>query len=322
MSTTDDQPSPRVAVVVATRDRGDDIVQLLESLLASDFTAFEVVVVDQSSADSTEDAVRPFLADPRLTYVRSDEQGLSRARNLGIGRCAAADVVVITDDDVVVPPEWLGEMVAPFTADPRLGVLFCTVRPMPTDEPGHTPHVIYEGDTTVSSIPAAWRAYRAAIPLGAGMAIRRTTWEQVGGFDEDLGAGARFGSTEDSDFSWRAARGGWHTTYTGRVEVLHNGFRDLGDFRRLMARDLVGIGGALSKYLRDPSLTIRVRALLLACWFVFHFGIDLPMREVLARRRPKGFRRPLLIARGVVQGLRTPLDRADLLFARSRFVSR
>src|SRR5687767_5343358 len=77
------------------------------------------------------------------------------------------------------------------------------------------------------SVRSAWRMGRRGLPLGAGMAVRRAAYDDLHGFDELLGPGAVFGAAEDNDLSWRGLLQGWATVYTGDVEVVHDGFRDL-----------------------------------------------------------------------------------------------
>src|SRR5687768_11128779 len=78
--------TPLVSVVVCTRNRGESIVSTLETLLANDYANFEVVVVDQSTDDLTEQVMPRFLKDKRLRYFRSTTKGLGRARNIGMGK--------------------------------------------------------------------------------------------------------------------------------------------------------------------------------------------------------------------------------------------
>ena len=95
-----------VSVVVATKDRGDKIRVTVASILQSDASQFEIIVVDQSEDDQTERALQSFFDNPRLRYMRSSTQGVSVGRNIGI-RMAESDLIFITDDDCEVPPECL-----------------------------------------------------------------------------------------------------------------------------------------------------------------------------------------------------------------------
>lgn len=300
---------PACSIVVATRNRGATLVPLVESVLAGTFSDFELVIVDQSLDDATEHALAPFLADDRLRYVRSTQTGLGRARNTGAA-VTRAPVIAITDDDCIVPPDWLEAITRPFDEDPRVGVVFCTVCAVPVDAPGHTPQIEFTTTTTLTDLRAACAAARHGLPLGAGMAVRRATFDDVHGFDELLGAGARFGSIEDSDLSWRGLLHGWSTVHSATPVVVHDGFRDLEAMRELVIRDFYGVGGAVAKYVRARKWPVLWFFL---SWLV-RFGIVLPAQDVLAGRRPTGFRRPMMLARGFVDGLRTPFDRATLLY--------
>lgn len=299
--------TPRYALVVATRDRSDKIGALLRSILELPTTDFEAVIVDQSSDDATERVLREVVGDDaRFRYVRSDEQGLSRARNQAIAR-SSAPYLVIADDDCIVPADWLEELTRPFEEDDRVGVVFCTVVPVPFDVPGHTPHITFEHERVLRDPREAWRAARTGLPLGAGMAIRRAAYDAAGGFDQLLGAGARFGAAEDSDLSWRLMLLGWSTVHRPSPVIVHDGFRDLEAFRGLVQRDLVGVGGAMSKYLRSGPWRTRLGACAFLLGWILRLGLVEPGRDLLARRKPTGLRRPLLILRGLAKGLRTPM---------------
>lgn len=303
---------PRYAVVIATRDRGAKIVPLIESIRANDVEDYEVVIVDQSANDATERSVAPFLVDRRFRYVRSSPVGVSGGRNLGIA-LTSAPVIAITDDDCVVPKDWLRGITRPFEQYPRVGVVFCSVEPVPVSEPGHTPHIIFRTNRMLSSVMGAWTSSSKHLSLGAGMAVRRAAFDELNGFDELLGAGAKFGAVEDNDLSWRGLLRGWTTFQCADVTVVHDGFRTVEELRHLVTRDFYGVGGAVAKYVQVGQW--RVTWFLVA--WLLRFGVILPARDVLGGRRPRGFRRPYMLVRGLVDGLRTPLDRTDLLYLRN-----
>ena len=300
---------PRYAVVVATKDRGAKIVALLESIALSDTDSYELVVVDQSPADDTEKAIAPFLADPRITYVRSNVAGTSRARNRGIAM-TTAPYIVITDDDCIVPANWLTEICRPFETHATVGVVFCNVEPVPVTELGVTPQVHFPANRVIMSVRDVWSTSSHGLALGAGMAIRRAMLADVKGFDEVLGPGATFPAAEDNDLAWRGLLRGWWTYHSTDVAVIHDGFRPISELRGLVIRDFFGVGGTAAKYLRAR----RWQVLRLLLSWIVHFGIVEPTRDVLARRRPRGLRRPYMLLRGVARGLRTPFDPATMCY--------
>lgn len=309
--------APSCSVVVATRDRGAGIVPLLDSLRLSDVDDFELLVVDQSRDDATRTAMEPYFDDQRFKYVHLATPGASRARNLGVGRTTAS-LIAITDDDCTVPSDWLRRITSPLVDDADIGVVFCSVVPMTQGGVGHTPHIVFDRDRRITTVSEAWRLGRSGLCLGAGMAVRRSTFDDVGGFDEVLGPGARFGAAEDNDLSWRALAKGWATMHTSEVAVVHDGFRDVDALRDLVVRDFYGVGGTAAKYLRVG----RWRILGLVGWWLMRFGVVEPIREVVAGRRPRGFRRPYMLVRGLADGLRAPLDHDTLTFVEADMVDR
>jgi glycosyltransferase involved in cell wall biosynthesis len=294
-------------VVVATRNRGAKITPLLESILQSDVTNFEMVIVDQSTNDDTLRAVQPFLADPRIRYVHTDVAGTSRARNQGF-ELTSAPIIAISDDDCVVPSDWLVRMAKPFEMHAEVGVVYCNVDPVPVTMAGHTPNIHF----TVNRIIPGMNGLRAGqrLWMGAGMAVRRQMLADVRGFDETLGPGCRFPACEDNDIAWRGLVHGWWTYESTDVSVLHDGFRSLEQLREHVIRDFYGIGGTMAKYLKSGHF--RVAAMLLP--LLYRFGVIEPARDLLNRRAPRGLRRPYMLLRGLVDGLRTPLDRTTLCY--------
>lgn len=300
---------PHYAIVVATRNRGTKIVPLMESVLANEVRDFEMVIVDQSADDVTRRALCPFLGDGRIRYVHSHLAGTSRARNLGVST-TTAPIIVITDDDCIVPKNWLSGLGLPFQRQ-EVGVVFCSVAPVPVDAPGLTPHVIFDGNLLVRDVTDLWRRSTAGLALGAGMAVRRTAFDDVRGFDELLGPGAKFGAAEDNDLCWRGLLRGWSTFQCADVTVLHDGFRTLDEVRSLVMRDMYGLGGTLAKYLRNGKWQA---AALLMTW-VLRLGLIEPAKDLIAGRRPRGFRRPLALLHGVADGFRTSIDPTYLVYA-------
>lgn len=301
--------SPRAALVVATCNRGPKITPLLESVVASDLDDFEMVIVDQSDDHATREAVRPFLTDSRIRYVHTSVRGASRSRNIGV-RMTTAPYIAITDDDCIVPPEWLSGIIHPLSKFADVGVVFCSVVPVEVDRPGLTPHIVFEADRRINTLREVW-ASRKGLSLGAGMAIRRSTFDRLQGFDETLGPGARFGACEDNDLSWRALRGGWSVYQSSKVQVLHDGFRPMDEIRALVQRDYYGVGGAIAKYIRARE---PWSFWFLGTWVISSAFVG-PVRDLVAIRRPRGIGRAFVLLRGVVHGLRMPCDADRLVYA-------
>src|SRR5260221_14795970 len=96
-----------ISILIPTRNRCQDIVPCLRSLLALDYDDFEIIVFDQSTSDETEQAVRAeFGSAQQLRYIRSNTTGKSIALNR-LMEAACGGIFAFTDDDTVVPTDWL-----------------------------------------------------------------------------------------------------------------------------------------------------------------------------------------------------------------------
>ena len=100
---------PTVSVVIPTYNRAGKVVRAIRSVLDQTYTDLEVIVVDDGSTDDTEAAVRG-IADPRVRYVRQENQGACAARNHGTALCTGAYMAFHDSDDVWRPEKLEKEM--------------------------------------------------------------------------------------------------------------------------------------------------------------------------------------------------------------------
>src|SRR5262245_38920678 len=96
------------SIVIPTYNRSNDLVETLHSMAAiSTRHVWEVIVVDNNCSDDTKSVVlalaNSFPTD--LHYVFEGEQGRCAALNAGLAR-ARGEIVMTTDDDVRVEPDW------------------------------------------------------------------------------------------------------------------------------------------------------------------------------------------------------------------------
>ena len=176
-------------------------------------------MVDNGSTDGTAQVVREAkLPNLPVRYLQEPTPGLSRARNAAL-RASTADLVLFTDDDVRVPPDWIAGMCRPMeagAADAVIGrVLFpAHYEPLLAREPFRSKR--------------GWLASNEWDDLsenrhmvGANMAFNRRVIETLGGFDPELGAGA-LGFYEEAIFSWRLKEAGLRMVPAPDVRVEHH----------------------------------------------------------------------------------------------------
>jgi histidinol-phosphate phosphatase family protein len=192
----------RVDVVIPTIGR-PALARLLDDL-AEQFVPFRgrVVVVDDRLAPRP--STLPGHPDLDVLVVASGGQGPAFARNVG-WTTTGSEWVAFVDDDVRLPPDWHGRLLADLRAvGADVGAVQARVRvALPA---GRRPT---DWERSVAGLATApW--------ITADLAVRRLALESVGGFD----AGFRHAYREDSDLAVRLRRAGW-TLRRGERESRH-----------------------------------------------------------------------------------------------------
>ena len=93
---------PFFSVVIPVYNRAALLGRALRSVLAQSERDFEIVVVDDGSADNPSRAVEE-LADPRIVFVRQENRGGGAARNTGIDKARGRFIAFLDSDDVFLP---------------------------------------------------------------------------------------------------------------------------------------------------------------------------------------------------------------------------
>jgi glycosyltransferase involved in cell wall biosynthesis len=177
--------APRVSVVIPTHGRGSVLDGCLRSLVSVDFArdAYEVIVVDAASPDDTPVVIQRWAADSRVVrYLRVEGRDANAARNAGIGG-ARAELVALIDDDVVVPPGWLGALWDGAGRWPSVHCFGGPVRPMLEDRVPATCAVHELAGLAIDEGPLE---HEVGEVWGCNMALRRSAFGLAGPFREGL----------------------------------------------------------------------------------------------------------------------------------------
>ena len=134
-------------------------------------------------------------------YLFAAEPGNGAGRNAGIA-ISSGEILVFTDDDCYVEPDYLSEVVRVFY-DPRIG--FMSGRIMLFD-PSDYPITINESEHEIH-VPKRGAVY-CGLVQGANLAFRRRALDEAGLFDPNFGAGARYAG-EDWELAIRVCMQGW-----------------------------------------------------------------------------------------------------------------
>jgi glycosyltransferase involved in cell wall biosynthesis len=238
----------RLSVVVPTRDRPEFLDRCLRSLRQSLRDGDELIVADSASSDPR---VREVAQAHGAVYVRCDVPGASLARNAG-WRAAANPFISFIDDDVRVLPGWAQAIVDCFERHPEAVFVSGKVdTPMGEDPSRGVPFLLQETPAWID------REYDEDPGHSANLTVRRSWLEQLGGFDEQLGAGARYRAAEDKDLFDRMFAAGARGRYEPGAEVLHLDWRDRRQTLRLNWTYGLGTGARIVKLWKSDRTRAR-----------------------------------------------------------------
>lgn len=93
--------TPKISIIVTTKDRGSFIPKAVESALKQSFTDWELIILDDDSKDATETILAPYRAqDSRIKYYKnSPALGICGNRNKGLALATGKYIAVLDSDD-------------------------------------------------------------------------------------------------------------------------------------------------------------------------------------------------------------------------------
>lgn len=260
------ETAPFVNVIIATRDRTDRLQDALDSVLASNYPNFEIIVVDNApSTDATARLIKETYAHTgRVRYVREEWPGLSVAHNRGILE-ASASYIAITDDDVLVDPNWLAELMRGFSAYDDVGCVTGLIFPQELQNRSQLWFEQYGGfNKGFKQRVFDLQEHRPDDPLypysagkfgtGANMAFRTSVLLEMGGFDPATGIGTPTFGGDDLSAFFEVLQRGYRLVYQPNAIVHHRHRSDYAGLRRQIYGYGVGLTAFLMKTLVDrPS---------------------------------------------------------------------
>lgn len=196
---------PKVSVIIPTYNRSEYVTQAIDSVLAQTYTDYEIIVVDDGSADNTKDVLLPYM--DCIRYIYQENAGLSAARNKGI-KAAKGDWVAFLDSD----DEWLpGKLAVQMRAverHPQLVAHMVNVNLTNYNDPYPNSFLHckfpFEGNEGIIDDPFIPHFKYRTIAMPVAIMCRKECAIKVGLFDESFVCG------EEYDFVCRLAlQGSW-----------------------------------------------------------------------------------------------------------------
>jgi GT2 family glycosyltransferase len=194
--------TPRVTIMIATRNRVDELVKTLESCRALSGPPTEILVVDDTSDDGTFAAVTSRFPDVHI--VRNEVNKGSVASRNDILRRAQGDYIIGLDDDSrFVDVDVLERIVLRMDREPDLGIISC--QPIGPE----FPETLQQGGRASGEWHTSSFAFCAVV-------IRRSMLERTGLLPEIF-----YHSYEEPDLALRAWDAGYRVIQWNDIVVYH-----------------------------------------------------------------------------------------------------
>jgi len=216
-----------ITVAICTWNRAkllDQTLAEMHKLRIPDGVEWELLVVNNNCTDDTDAVIVRHTLSLPLRRLHEPKQGHSNARNCAIA-AARGELLLWTDDDVLVDPDWITEYVVAANRFPQAGFFGGTVDPWFANNP---PRWVQANLDRLEG-PFALRRFGPDVRLltnteqvfGANMAFRTALMKDFR-FDPALGrVGNEMLSGDETDLVARLQAAGWSGVWVGTARVRH-----------------------------------------------------------------------------------------------------
>ena len=295
---------PRVAVLILTWNRVDELVPCLESFVNCDYPNREVVVIDNGSEDETVPTVKRDY--PWVTLIENGTNlGFCRGNNVGLRYAMEGqhDYVMLLNSDTMLLPGLVNELVAVMEADPKIGIAGAknVLMENPDFTWGRYGQVTW-GPMLVKTVGRFAPDARANEPprdvdwvIGNACMMSRDALRTVGLFDEEF-----WQCNEDVDWCYRAREAGFRVVYVDRAAILHKGGSSADISHKKIFSYGYFIGRNAFTFARKHGTLLQKIKLFIMLWVgvlgrIAFFALDNTKNAVLGQRA---------FVRGMMDGMR------------------
>ncbi|MBA4313406.1 MAG: hypothetical protein C0417_12350 [Chlorobiaceae bacterium] len=201
----------KFSVIIPTYNRFESLKRTLSSIFQQDFGEYEIIVVNDGSSDGTHEYLLSISSKHKIKYHHHQNSGLAATRKAGL-QYATGEFVAFTDDDCVLPKDWLKKYYHLFQ-NSNASVIG---GPTKTGDPSNP--CADANDFINNYFKSKLNSARRNTPYltGNNIAFRRTSLEKVGGPDPVFRMGA-----EDRDLIFRLSRAGEKIVFAPDIIITH-----------------------------------------------------------------------------------------------------
>lgn len=263
----------KILIVVVNYNGLHLLKKHLPSVLDTEYTNFDVLVVDNGSTDGSVEFLKEEY--PSILILESNENiGFGRANNLGVYEYPGYDAYVFLNNDMSVEKNWLAELVTVARGKENVGAVGCKIL---YSKKVNGKYIINSAGMTVDCHYMAYDRYEGEENKnelniveeveslsGGALLVTSEAWNEVGGFNSNM-----FMYYEDVDLSLRLKDFGYSLYYCGMSTVYHDHMGSsgsIGSFKRNfmnMRNRYISIGSRLG-FLVGLTETV---------WYIFHYFV-------------------------------------------------
>lgn len=240
----------KFSLIMATYGREKEVGEFLSKLKINDYPKekIEVIIVDQNDKINLKPIIKKYENDFKITYIKSNVKGLARNRNIGLSK-ATGDIIAFPDDDC----EYISD------------TLIKVNNYLNTSDSNIVMGRIIERDGSDSL--RIWKKENFEVNKSnfytscssVTMFFKKENTSLL--FNENLGAGAKFGSCEDSDILYRNLKANNKVLYKSDIKIYHPHY----DSNENMSREKIysyglGFGAFVKSNLDINTIMLFVKA--------------------------------------------------------------
>ncbi|NJX15037.1 glycosyltransferase [Tamlana crocina] len=185
-----------VSIIVPCYNQAHFLDEALQSVLNQTYTNWECIIVNDGSPDDTKNVAEKWCEkDNRFKYLEKENGGLSSARNAGI-KISEGEYILPLDADDIIDKSYLEKLVPELNRDTSLAIVSC-----------YSKFFIKNTENIVKELKPKGSTYHFLLyvnQLVATSLFRKSCWEEVGGYDENMKTGF-----EDWEFWLAITKKGW-----------------------------------------------------------------------------------------------------------------
>ena len=267
-----------VSVIVINFNGKEFLQRLFSSLLQTNYSKFEIILVDNASSDGSAELIRDDFNDSRISVIVNESNlGPSAARNIGFRR-ARGEFIAFLDNDTEVDKEWLNELIKVFRSDSRIAVAQCKLLNMVErnryDHAGDflTPlGFLYERSNHSIDKGQFDKVTDIFSAKSAASMIRSSVYKELGMYDDSY-----FIFMEETDFCFRVWLAGYRVVFVPKAIVWHAYNTSLKEFKKYYTSYMVRFCGCrnyILTHLKNLSLLnlFRILPFHILSWAVISF---------------------------------------------------